>query len=59
MKKENKAMSEKNSKATPTDLSPNAVKEISSDCGAACRRVCAIREDEELSLVHQRAALSR
>jgi hypothetical protein len=29
MKKENKAMSEKNSKATPTDLSGNAVKEIS------------------------------
>jgi len=30
MKKEKKAMSEKNSKATPTDLSGNAVEEISS-----------------------------
>ena len=59
MKKENKAMSEKNSKATPTDLSGNAVKEIQAPCGGCCRRVCAIREDEELSLVHQRAALSR
>ena len=41
MKKENKAMSEKNSKATPADLSPNAVKEISSDlrrCLPTCLR---------------------
>jgi quercetin dioxygenase-like cupin family protein len=37
MKKENKAMSEKNSTATPTDLSGNAVKEISS----ALRRLLA------------------
>ena len=53
-------MSEKNSKATPTDLNGNAVKEISSTLRRLLADVvCAIREDEELLLAHQRTALSR
>ena len=45
--------------ATPTDLSDNAVEEISSNLRRLLADdICALRKDEELSLAHERAALS-
>jgi hypothetical protein len=53
-------MADKTTKATPTHLSGDAVEEISSNLRRLLAgRVRPLSEDEEYSLAHKRASLSR